>query len=251
MKNSVCILLIALGTIGGFIAGRSVGSTDSAVAAVEDETCTPRAAKVPEPKPRIAEADPLPAAPKEVRRVASAEEGDAEADVVVSTGSESDLIAQLGKKLSKDDFIAATNAMSRLREKMAAKTKSRIDYLKSLDMRGLSAAEQDTHTAFIGLLERREGVMAKMKGGIPDQQTLQDLVMLEMQMAPVAKKERSILSRELARDLGCAGEDVGLVEDAISFIYDCTGSGGLGGLGDAVEVLPEGGVSTEATVITL
>ena len=74
-----------------------------------------------------------------------------------------------------------------------------------------------------------------MKGGIPDASTIQKLVELEMEMAPVAKKARSALVRQVARDLGYRGDDMEVIHDTINSIFDCTSSGGLGGLGDIME----------------
>jgi len=46
-------------------------------------------------------------------------------------------------------------------------------------------------------------------------------------MTPVAKKERSALVREVARELGYAGEDVDVVHDTMLNIYDATAPEGL------------------------
>ena len=97
-----------------------------------------------------------------------------------------------------------------------------------------------------------------MKGGLPDMSSIQKMVELEMEMAPVAKKARSALIGQVARELGYQGEDVEVVRDTVNMIFDCTNGGGMAGLGDLMEsaggapgmsVSP--GVSVETHVIGL
>ena len=93
-----------------------------------------------------------------------------------------------------------------------------------------------------------------MKGGIPDQSTIQELMEAEIQMAPIAKAERVALARELARELGCTGEDVDTVQEAIGNIFDCTSGGGLGSMEDMMDAggIPPGvGIETKVEVLQL
>jgi hypothetical protein len=185
-------------------------------------------------------------------------ETDAPERVVTVEGTDTDVLDALKSKLSHDEFSQVTNAMTQMRARLAEKAKGRMEYLASLDTGGMSADERKNHAKFLELMERREAAAAKMKGGIPDAATIQKLVELEMEMAPVAKKARSALVRQVARDLGYRGDDVEVVRDTIDTIFDCTSSGGLGGLGDIIEgaegmpgmsVAP--GVSVETHVIGL
>ena len=60
-------------------------------------------------------------------------------------------------------------------------------------------------------------------------------------MGPAAKKERSALVNEVARELGYQGDDAVVVQDTINSIYDCTSGGGLmGNLEDAMEAFGPG-----------
>ena len=138
-----------------------------------------------------------------------------------------DVLESLRKNLSEDEFKAATNALSAIRAKLADKARSKIDFLRSIDVSHMSEADRKNHETFITLAEKREAAMAKMKGGIPDPATLQEVVLVGMQMTPVAKKERSALVREVARELGYAGDDVDVVHDAMLNIYDATAPEGL------------------------
>ena len=104
------------------------------------------------------------------------------------------------------------------------------------------------------LFDRREKAKAKMKGGSPDQSTIQELMEAEIQMAPIAKAERVALARELARELGCSGEDVDTVQEVIGNIFDCTSGGGLGGMEDMMDaggVPPGVGIETHMGVMQL
>ena len=82
------------------------------------------------------------------------------------------------------------------------------------------------------LFDRREKAMSKMKGLLPDEKTIGELMEIELQMQPLAKQERKALLGALTKELGYSGEDGAVVADSIEGIIDCTGSGGLGGLAD-------------------
>lgn len=75
--------------------------------------------------------------------------------------------------------------------------------------------------------------------------------MLGMEMTPVAKKVRSSLVREVARELGYAGDDVDVVHDVMQNIYDATAPEGIDSLVDAAKDAvssPEGiGVKVKAS----
>ena len=123
----------------------------------------------------------------------------------------------------------------RMKAANAERAKGRREYLASLDVSSFSAKERENHKKFMEMFDRREKAKAKMKGGIPDQSTIQELMEAEIQMAPIAKAQRVALARELARELGCTGEDVDTVQEAIGNIFDCTSGGGLGGLEDMMD----------------
>ena len=68
--------------------------------------------------------------------------------------------------------------------------------------------------------------------------------------ANIAKEERKALLGAVARELGYAGEDGAVITETLEGIFDCTGSGGAGGLGGLMEggeIQP--GVSVETHVI--
>ena len=86
-----------------------------------------------------------------------------------------------------------------------------------------------------------------------DQRLARDMVELEVEMAPVAKKARSALVGQVARELGYQGDDVEVVRDTVNTIFDCTSGGGMGGLGDIMESAggsPAMSVSPEVKVET-
>ena len=149
-----------------------------------------------------------------------------------------DFNAEMKKNMTDDQYSAATNAIASFRAKLAARAKGRIDFLSAVDSSRMSAEDRESHERFIDLMKQREELMPKDKGGLPDMNTIQQMMALQMEMAPLAKKERSILVNEVARDLGYQGDDAGVFNDTINNIYDCTHSGGLlGNLEDAMEVM--------------
>jgi len=177
------------------------------------------------------------------------------AAVALSVGTNADIVAELKKQLPEAEFTAATNALAGLKAKLAERAKGRREYLASIDVSGLSAKERETHSRFMELFDRREKAMAKMKGLIPDEKTIGELMEIEMQMQPLAREERKALLGALTKALGYSGEDGAVVADSIEGIFDCTGSGGLGDLGDlnglmdGAEIQPS--VSVETHVIGL
>lgn len=179
-----------------------------------------------EKKRAVAEAEKKPEMPK-----GEATSGQGARTVVVEDGG--DVLESLRKNLSEDDFKAVTNALAAIRAKLSNKARSKIDFLKSIDVSRMSEAERKSHETFIALAEKREAAMAKMKCGIPDAVTLQEVAMIGIQMTPVAKKERSVLVREVARELGYAGDDVDVVHDVLQNIYDATTPEGLDAFVDA------------------
>ena len=178
------------------------------------------------------------------------ERGRNDEGISVSVMTNVDVVAEMKRQLPEEAFVAATNALSRMKVANAERAKGRRDYLASLDVSGLSAKEQKNHRRFMELFDRREKVRSKMKGLLPDQKTIGELVEIEMQMQPLAKEERKALLGAVARELGYAGEDGAVITETLEGIFDCTGYGGAGGLGGLMEggeIQP--GVSVETHVI--
>ena len=121
---------------------------------------------------------------------------------------------------------------------------------KTRPIQAMTKKEREGHAKFIGLVEKREAVQSKMKLGLLDQGTLQELVETQMQMAPLAKEERDALARELARELGYTGGDAEAIRDAVANIFDVTASG-FDGMMDASEGMPGVEIGTEVQVVPL
>ena len=273
----VALMAAAAGAVAGFMYGKPHGAADpkpAAAAVAEDaKPAKPTAAKSPvredadrlaKAQKRIAELEKSLAAARraltalnkaekgKVAAVASATNG---AERVISvSGEDADILGTLKSQLSETEFSQVTNAMTQLRARLAEKAKGRMDYLASIDTSEMTDDERANHERFLSLMEKREAAASKMKGGIPDAATIQKMVELEVQMAPVAKKERSALVRQVARELGYQGDDVNVIGETMDTIFDCTGSGGMGGLGDIMEGAsgtPDVKVNVETHVIGL
>lgn len=254
MNRIVVPVLIAGAIAAGFYAGR----ISSACAGKEEDRpkasaeSSGGAAKLAKAERRIAELERKLAAtrprprPDTANRVQPADE-----EAVVVGGTNVDIIAELKKNLSDEEFDQATNAMSRIKAKMAEKAQDRMAFLKSIDTSAMSQTEREGHEKFLELTAKREMVRSKMKFGLPDQQTIQELMEVELQLMPLAKAERAALSRELARELGYTGEDVESLQEAVGNIFDCTSGGGFDGIMDAADGMPGVEVGTDVQVITM
>ena len=265
MKKLVFAVVLAAGVVAGFAVGRKCAG-DACEASAPNAAVAPSDGALDEAKRRIAalEAE-LAEARKDAERVRklavraekAVDEAIKEKDSVASfsVGTNADIVAELKKQLPEAEFTAATNALAGLKAKLAERAKGRREYLASIDVSGLSAKERENHSRFMELFDRREKAMSKMKGLIPDEKTIGELMEIELQMQPLAKQERKTLLGALTKELGYSGEDGAVVADSIEGIIDCTGSGGLGGLADldglmdGAEIQP--GVSVETHVIGL
>ena len=265
----VALAALVLGAGAGFAVGMSRRpNAEPAEGKVEKPAVSEDAARLAKAQKRIAELESSLAAAKRaavaLKDAKPAESAPAPAPtnaaerVIAVEGDGKDVLDTLKGQLSHEEFSQVTNAMTQMRARLAEKAKGRMEFLASINLDGMSDDERKNHAKFLELMERREEAAAKMKGGIPDASTIQKLVELEMEMAPVAKKARSALVRQVARELGYQGDDVEVVRDTIDTIFDCTSSGGLGGLGDimeGVEGMPgmsvSPGVSVETHVIGL
>ena len=265
MKKLVFVVVLAAGVAAGFAVGRKCAG-GACEANASSAAVAPSDGVLEKAKKRIAalEAE-LAEARKDAERVRSlavraeraVDEAIKEKDSVASfsVGTNADIVAELKKQLPEAEFAAATNALAGLKAKLAERAKGRREYLASLDVSGLSAKERETHSRFMEFFDRREKAMSKMKGLLPDEKTIGELMEIELQMQPLAREERKALLGALTKELGYSDEDGAVVADSIEGIIDCTGSGGLGGLADldglmdGADIQPS--VSVETHVIGL
>jgi hypothetical protein len=225
MKNLIVAVVFVAGVAVGFAACKAFApKAAEPEAKAEKPVASEDADKLAKAQKRIAELEKQLAVAKAAKKSEKPKEEEVSEKearkVVVNSGD--DVLESLRKNLSEDDFKAATNALAAFKAKLANRARSKIDFLRAIDVSRMSDAERRNHETFIALAEKREAAMAKTKCGIPDPATLQEVVMIGMQLTPVAKKERSVLVREVARELGYAGDDVDVVHDAMLSIYDAT-----------------------------
>lgn len=252
--KTICVgaLLVAAGIAGGFAAGRMAGGASNEEAqSVETAKARPDdAKKLAKAQKRIEELERDLAAAKakasRVKALALKAENSVSnllaksaSDVSVVT-TNADIEAELKRQLPEDAFHEATNALSRLRAKLAERAKGRYDYLASVDVSHMSKSDRENHKKFLALLEKREAVRAKMTGIIPNPSVLQEMVELDLSMQKVAKQERSALVREVVRELGYSGDDVDVVHDTLVNVFDSTSGGGINGLFEAASDMVPG-----------
>ena len=271
MKKLAFAIVLVAGVVAGFVAGRMcAGGADAAEAPqapVVDDVLAKAQKRIAALEAELAEAkNDTRRVRKRMARAEDAvekalkegEKGNAgETDgVSISVGTNMDVVAEMKRQLPEEAFVAATNALERMKVANAKRRQGRREYLASLDVSGLSKKDQENHRRFMELFDRREKAMSKMKGLIPDEKTINELMQIEIQMRPLAKQERKALLGGVTRELGYTGEDGAVITDTLEGIFDCTGSDGLGGLGDMMGDLMDGAegqpnISVETHVIGL
>ena len=238
-SNYIWAAVLVAGIATGFVVGRRCaggsGAAEAPQAAVSDDALAQAQKRISALEAKLAEA----------------KDG-----ASISVGTNVDVVAEMKKQLPEEAFVAATNALERMKVANAERRKGRREYLASLDVSGLSKKDRENHRRFMELFDRREKAMSKMKGLIPDEKTINELMQIEIQMRPLAKQERKALLGGVTRELGYTGDDGAVIADTLEGIFDCTGSDGLGGFGEMMGDLMDGaavqpGVSVETHVIGL
>ena len=265
MKQPIAVALaavaVAAAACGGFFAGRQSAAKAAEPAPAEEKTDDAAAArKLADAQKRVTELEGQVAKLRGdlTKKLSANAKTDKNAnakdsDVIKISGDNVDILGELKNHLSEEQFSQATNALEQMKMKLANKAKGRMDFLASVDTSSMTEAERKNHERFLELMAKKEAIAAKMKGPIPDVKAIQEMVMLEMEMRPAAKRERSTLVRQVAKELGYSGDDVDVIHDTLNNVYDSTGGGGgIAGIGDMMdEAIPadaEIGVGVETIV---
>lgn len=219
--------------LGYFAGGANVSEKNGTLVAPEDGELKKAQARIAELEAKLAKDrnGKTGAVLDKMTAKAETKKKDGKGDEIAVTidGNNEDVISELKKNLPDEAFVATTNAISKLKRKLADRAKSRMDFLASIDVSQMSKEERENHSKYLEMLEKREAINARMKEKlIPDAETLKEMMTLEMSMHPVAKKERSTLVRSVARELGYAGEDIDVFHDTMFNVFDSTRSGGFG-----------------------
>ena len=180
----VALSALALGAAGGFAAAtwRSQNPEPEAVQekkpVAEKTAASGDTARLAKAQKRIAELErDLAAARRAVtalkseslKKVVSAQAETNKTERVISLdGDGKDVLGKLESQLTREEFSQVTNAMSQLRARLAEKAKGRMEFLASVNTDGMSDDERKNHAKFLKLMEKREAIAAKMKGGFPD-----------------------------------------------------------------------------------
>ena len=248
MKQPIAAVLaavvVAAAACGGFFAGKNSAAKNAGPTPTETKP-DDSAKKLADAQKRIVElegqvaklrgdltkklaAKPAPAKPEKA--------DNEDKDVIKITGGDMDVLGELKRRLPEEEFSQTTNAMAQLKMKLSKKARGRMDFLASIDTSSMTEEERKNHEHYLELMERKEAIAAKMKGIIPNVKAIQEMVELEMEMRPAAKRERSTLVRQVAKELGYSGDDVNVIHDTLNNVYDCTGGGGgIAGIGDMMD----------------
>ncbi len=256
MKKVLGVVVLLAGIAGGFICGKMQNAQPKAAEAEPVEAAEKKAngeESLEQAQKRILELERELATLRrkyDEKKVNTEKKEDIETEEVVSIVNGDDIMGKLKDKLSADQLNQVSNAFSELRERLANRNKSKLEFLASIDTSGMTSKERKTHAKFQELLAKREAINAKMKGGFPDVGAIKELVELGIEMAPVAKEERSLLMRQMAKELGYSGNDVEVVHDAVSNIIDCTMPSGLDNISELSEEAAGAAGATEVKIET-
>ena len=253
MKQPIAAVLtavvVAAAACGGFFAGRNAAAKNAGPTPTETKP-DDSAKKLADAQKRIVELEGQLAklrgdmTKKLAAKAKPAKGEDSDKEVIKISGGDMDVLGELKRRLPEEEFSQATNAMEQLKSKLAKKAKSRMDFLASIDTSSMTEEERKNHEQFLELMERKEAIAAKMKGIIPNVKAIQEMVELELEMRPAAKRERSTLVRQVAKELGYSGDDVDVIHDTLNNVYDCTGGGsGIAGIGDMMDEAISGGAT--------
>ncbi len=248
MKNITIALCLVAGLAGGFCLDRFVLAPKApAPQPVADDGAAARLAKaekriadlekqLADSKSRSMKAQAAAAAAEQKARE-TAEAKDANDDDKVETieVKNGNMMDALKGRLSPEQYTQVSNAFEQFKTKLAMRVKSKQDYLNSIDTSNMSEKDKATHARYLELFAKREEIAAKMQGGIPNRNSLREMMQIGMEIAPVAKEERNILMRQVAGELGYSGDDATVIGETIQNIYDCTSSGPLSGFNDMIE----------------
>ncbi|MCR5414620.1 MAG: hypothetical protein K6F50_07855 [Kiritimatiellae bacterium] len=138
---------------------------------------------------------------------------------------------QLKGSLSAAEYGVVSNVFAHMRARRSERAKGRMGFLESVDTSKMDDSDRSSHARYMELLARQEELAGKATGLIPDMGTLAEQVQLQMEIAPLAKKEREILLDQMTEELGYPGEEGEVIRDTIGDIVEATSSsGGISGM---------------------
>ncbi len=127
-----------------------------------------------------------------------------------------------------------TNGMARWRNDRAAQTKSRIDFLSSVDTSKMSRQARETHEKLQALYVERENLQASLDemmmaggeiSGEDRRKLFEQMRDTTREINSLSAQERENLIKQTAETLGFKGEDVGEIAATIKGIIDATETG--------------------------
>ena len=233
-------LVVAFATgiaVGCFCVKRDPGVRRS----VEEEDASPVRADDGELKfarRRIVELERRIAASSERQAVASPMAAEVNGEIGITIDDNSATVNEvLAKRLPNERFHQVTNAFERMRQNRMERVRGRVDFLSSIDLVGVSAADRATHEQYLKTVNELEELMDRSKGIFHSGDTSTRFAELSAQMKSLADAERKVLLRQMSVDLGYGEEDASVVIGTVEDILKATSSGYFGTGPDGSECL--------------
>lgn len=137
-------------------------------------------------------------------------------------------------KLAKENparYAQITNRMAQFRQRRQERTSSRLGFLASVDVSGLSAGEKRTHHDIQDLIVRREELEEKMHDrslSMEDRRSImEEMRDTDRQLREVSESERDTLLTMLTDSLGYTGDDARSIAETAKAIFDATSEGSM------------------------
>lgn len=139
------------------------------------------------------------------------------------------------KKDHPEEFARMEQHQREQQRRRAEQSKSRQEFLASIDTSKMTAEEKETHAKLQGLLAKRDQLEARMAQAmeLPDDergQLFEEMRETSHAIRELNGKEREALFRQMSAELGVEGEDSKVISSTISEILEAT-DGGFGGRG--------------------
>lgn len=140
------------------------------------------------------------------------------------------------EEMKKNDpvrYTQMTNRFAQWRQHRAARTRSTMAFLSSIDTSHMSAGAKKTHAELQALLAQREDIEEALhQEDLTDEQRdelMKELHKTHHEMNRLNGEERKNLLDETARALGFSGDDANEVSTTIQEVIDATDNGWGGG----------------------
>lgn len=246
MKSSTIVasaVALAVGGALGFVLKPSapepaakesgeVAAPKAQIASVDDASVKALRARVKELEKMLAEKQGAGEKTEERRGGPAAGEGAAR----WPNGEELRANIEKWKKENPEEYARLDKMRQDFMQRRAERTKSRLDFLASVDTSRMSKEDRETHTRLQELIAKRENLEKRMNESLLDMSNedrgefFREMGETSREINELNEKERGVLFKGLANELGIQGEEANAVSETVQGILDATRNDGFGGM---------------------